>query len=100
MIHDFDPYAAMQQLADNQNHLDHNQKQIVLAVNQLQKTVNDHQQWLELNQTTLNQILNSLQNQYNIIMGMLNNQVQGSAVNNDNKGNGSHDQTSDSNQSG
>ena len=98
MIHDFDPYEAMQQLANNQQQLDNNQKHIVSALNSLQKQVNDHQQWLELNQTTINQVLNSLQNQYTMIMGILNSQLQSQAVNNTKDSN--NDQTSDSNQSG
>ena len=98
MIHNFDPYDAMQQLATNQKQLDENQKHIVTALNQMQKNVQDHQQWLELNQITLNQVLSSLQNQYTMIMGILNSQVQDQAVNN-NKGNGADDQTSNSNQS-
>jgi UDP-N-acetylglucosamine transferase subunit ALG13 len=70
MMHNFDPYTAMEQLANNQTQLDNNQKNIVVAVNQVQQVLNDHDSRLALNLGTINQILVSLQNQQKLLMTM------------------------------
>lgn len=94
MIHNFDPYDAMQQLANNQQQLDQNQKNIVVVVNNLQKAIHDHETRLDLNQASINQILASLQNQQKLILGLLDMMREIQAVNTakDPK----HDQTSNS----
>lgn len=94
MIHNFDPYEAMQQLANNQQQLDQNQKNIVVVVNNLQKAIHDHETRLDLNQASINQILASLQNQQKLILGLLDMMREIQAVNTakDPK----HDQTSNS----
>ena len=69
-MHNFDPYTAMEQLANNQTQLDNNQKNIVVAVNQVQQVLNDHDSRLALNLGTINQILVSLQNQQKLLMTM------------------------------
>jgi hypothetical protein len=71
MIHDFDPWQSLENLHVNQQKLDSNQKQIVLAVNNWQKTLHDHETRLDLNQQTIDQILASLQNQQKLIMMLL-----------------------------
>lgn len=96
MNHNFDPLALLEQVQSNQLQLDSNQKQIVLAVNQWQKTLHDHETRLDLNQATINQMLASLQNQQKLIMGLLDMVNELGRVNN-NKGNESHDQTGNSN---
>lgn len=82
MIHNFDPYDAMQSLANNQQQLDQNQKNIVVVVNNLQKSFNDHEHRLDLNQVTINQMLASLQNQQKLILGLLDMMREIQAVNN------------------
>jgi hypothetical protein len=79
----FDPLAMMQQMQLNQQQLDSNQKQIVLAINNWQQTMNDHEQRLNLNQETINQILSSLQNQQKLVMSMFEELVKVQAVNNE-----------------
>jgi hypothetical protein len=79
----FDPLAMMQQMQLNQQQLDSNQKQIVLAINNWQQTMNDHEQRLNLNQETINQILSSLQNQQKLIMSVFEELVKVQAVNNE-----------------
>jgi hypothetical protein len=71
MIHDFDPWQSLENLHVNQQQLDSNQKQIVLAVNNWQKTLQDHENRLDLNQVTINQMLASLQNQQKLILTLL-----------------------------
>jgi flagellar capping protein FliD len=66
----YDPMAIIEQMQINQAQLDHNQKQIVLAINQWQKTAQEHEQRLDLNQETINQLLNSIQNQYTLLMAL------------------------------
>lgn len=82
MIPKYDPMEILEQLQVNQAMLDGNQKQIVLAVNNWQATVQDHETRLDLNQQTINQILASLQNQQKLIMGMFDMLSQVQAVNN------------------
>jgi hypothetical protein len=94
----FDPLAALQQLNLNQQQLDNNQQQIILAMNTWQKTLQDHEKRLDLNQETINQMLNSMQNQYKLLVAMLDQVNAVSAVNNA-KGNVIHDETSNSNKS-
>ena len=79
----FDPLAMMQQMQLNQQQLDSNQKQIVLAINNWQQTMTDHEQRLNLNQETINQILSSLQNQQKLIMSVFEELVKVQAVNNE-----------------
>lgn len=94
MIHNFDPYDAMQQLANNQQQLDNNHKNVVLVVNNLQQAFHDHDRRLDLNQASINQILASLQNQQKLIMMLLDKFTELQAVNIPKDSN--NDQTSNS----
>lgn len=96
MIHDFDPYEAMQQLANNQKQLDLNMKSVVMMTNQHTNSLQDHEQRLDLNQQTINQILASLQNQQKLIMALFDQLTQSQAVNNSKDSN--NDQTSSGSQ--
>ena len=78
----FDPMAILEQVQQNQVQLDSNQKQIVLAINTWQKTLQDHEQRLDLNQQTINQLLNSIQNQYKLLMTIFEQVNQQQSVNN------------------
>ena len=84
---EFDPLAALEQLAKNQNQLDSNQKQIVLAVNNWQSTLQDHEQRLDLNQQSINSILVSLNNQQTLLMAVFEELKKLQGVNSDNRGN-------------
>lgn len=74
--------AILEQVQQNQVQLDSNQKQIVLAINTWQKTLQDHEQRLDLNQQTINQLLNSIQNQYKLLMTIFEQVNQQQSVNN------------------
>lgn len=95
MIHNFDPYAALEQLGTNQKQLDENTRNVVVVVNNLQKVMQDHETRLDLNQATINQILNSLQNQQKLVLSLLDKVNQLYAVNSA-KGPDLNDQTSNS----
>jgi len=84
--HNFDPWTMLEQLQVNQHQLDINQRNIVMAVNNLQAQTGDQDRRLDLNQASINQILASLQNQQKLIMMLLDKMVEISAVNSDNKG--------------
>lgn len=94
MIHNFDPYDAMQQLANNQRQLDDNHKNIVVVVNNLQQAFHDHERRLDLNQASINQILASLQNQQKLILALFDKLTELQAVNIPKDAN--NDQTSNS----
>ena len=96
---DFDPYDAIQQLSLNQQQLDINIKNAVHVINDNQLALKNHQDRIDLNQATINQMLESMQNQYKLIMCVYDEVMKLQAVNN-NKGNGANDQTSNNNQSG
>jgi uncharacterized protein Yka (UPF0111/DUF47 family) len=91
----YDPLQILEQLSNNQNQLDHNQKQIIMAINQWQKTVTDHEHRLDLNQESINQMLKSLQNQYQLLMALYQ-QIADHAVNTSQGP--ANDQTTDNNQ--
>jgi hypothetical protein len=97
MIHNFDPYEALQQLGNNQKQLDENSRNIVVVVNNLQQIIQDHERRLDLNQATINQILASLQNQQKLVLALLDKINELSAVNSA-KGHNLNDQTSSSTQ--
>jgi hypothetical protein len=97
---DFDPLHALEQLNLNQQQLDINLQNIVRATNDNLKSIKNHQDRLDLNQTTINQMLESMQNQYKLIMAVFEEVTKLQAVNNNNKGNGLNDETSNNNQSG
>lgn len=78
----FDPLAVLEQVQANQVQLDNNQKQIVLAINTWQQTLQDHEQRLNLNQETINHILTSLQNQQKLLMSLFEQLNQQQSVNN------------------
>ncbi len=94
MIHNFDPYDAMQQLVNNQRQLDDNQKNMVVVLNNVQQAFHDHERRLDLNQASINQILSSLQNQQKLIMMLLDKFTELQAVNTAKDSN--NDQTSSS----
>jgi len=81
MIHNFDPYEALQQMAENQKQLDSNQKNMVVVINNLQQIYHDHERRLDLNQGSINQILASLQHQQKLIMMLLDKFNEQQAVN-------------------
>ena len=81
MIHNFDPYEALQQMAENQKQLDSNQKNMVVVINNLQQIFHDHERRLDLNQASINQILASLQHQQKLIMMLLDKFNEQQAVN-------------------
>ena len=95
---DFDPLHALEQLHLNQQQLDINLQNAVRVINDNQLTLKNHQDRLDLNQATINQMLESLQNQYKLIMCVYEEVIKLHAVNND-KGNGANDQTSNNNES-
>jgi hypothetical protein len=86
MIHDFDPWQSLENLHVNQQKLDSNQKQIVLAVNNWQKTLHDHETRLDLNQQSINSILVSLNNQQTLLMAVFDELKKLQGVNSDNRG--------------
>ena len=94
MDHHFDPWAVLEQLQINQKQLDLNMQSVVMMTNQHTKTLQDHEQRLDLNQQTINQILASLQNQQKLLMAVFDQLVQVQAVNSA-KGPDLNDQTSD-----
>lgn len=89
--HNFDPWTMLEQLQVNQQQLDINQRNIVMALNNLTASVGDHDRRLDLNQTSINQILSSLQNQQKLIMMLLDKMVELQSVNSDNKGSNLND---------
>lgn len=80
-MHDFDPWAVLEQLGTNQKQLDSNQQNIVAVVNNVQKLMFDHDRRLDLNQASINQILASLQNQQKLVMMLLDKMTELQAVN-------------------
>jgi uncharacterized protein YaaN involved in tellurite resistance len=83
----FDPLSIMEQIQQNQLNLDRNQQQIVLAVNNWQSTLQNHEQRLDLNQQSINSILVSLNNQQTLLMAVFDELKKLQGVNSDNRGN-------------
>lgn len=82
MDHNFDPYTMLEQIQVNQKQIDINMQHMVMATNQNTKTIQDHEQRLDLNQGTINSILSSLQNQQKLLMAVFDQLQKVQSVNN------------------
>jgi adenylate kinase family enzyme len=70
MEHNFDPYALLEQIQVNQKQLDINFHGVVNSHNHMNKRLTDVESRSDLNQQTINNVLDSLQNQQKLLMAL------------------------------